>query len=141
MNLGRFGKGVIHEFVQVRPVTLGIGGVQNQVIVVGQEAKPMNLPVALLARLDQGLDEVMPVQVTAEDVLTSVPTAHDVINGATVLDSEFAGHGQTFSAMPRPVKRRQRAFLRSEPVPMLDPREAPGGHSDSSWEKDGRWPQ
>ena len=43
---------------------------QNQVIVVAHEAKGMNLPLGLLARLGQGLGEVVPVHAVEEDVFT-----------------------------------------------------------------------
>jgi hypothetical protein len=46
-----------------------------------------------LAGLGQGLDEIVPVHVIQKDVLTMVATAHDVINCARVLDTEFARHG------------------------------------------------
>ena len=42
--------------------------------------EPSHRPVGLLARLGQGPNEVVPVHVVQEDVLTLVPAAHDVIH-------------------------------------------------------------
>jgi hypothetical protein len=61
-------------------------------IVVAHQTKGMHLPVGLLACLSQGLDEVVPVHVVKEDVLTLVSTAHHVIHRSWILESELARH-------------------------------------------------
>jgi hypothetical protein len=41
--------------------------------VIGHQAKGMNLPPRLLARLSQAFEEIMPVDVVQEDVIALIP--------------------------------------------------------------------
>jgi hypothetical protein len=43
---------------------IGIGGFQHQRVVIAHQAKRMHLPTGLLARLNQGADNVMPISST-----------------------------------------------------------------------------
>lgn len=60
---------------------------------IAHEAKGMNLPGGLTARLSQGFEEILPVDVVEEDVIALVPPAHHVIHRARVFYSKFAWHG------------------------------------------------
>ncbi len=60
---------------------VGIGGFQNEMIMVAHQAIRVHLPIGFLTRLREGLDEVVPVHVVQKDVLALVATAHDVIDG------------------------------------------------------------
>jgi len=84
----------------------------------------MNLPVGLLARFGQGLDKVVPIHVIQEDVLTLVSTAHDVINRAGVLHSDFARRGESIARIGKQVEGKEAAFLGLTPFPAF---EAVGG--------------
>jgi hypothetical protein len=64
----------------------------------------------------QGLDEVVPVHVIEKDVLALVPTAHDVMDHAWILETEFAGHNKDMAWKVQNVKIQQQAFLRSDPI-------------------------
>jgi len=55
------------------------------------QAERVNVPVGLLARLGQGLDEVVSVNVQ-EDVLALVSAARYAIHRAGILDSNFTSH-------------------------------------------------
>ncbi|MDA1275833.1 MAG: hypothetical protein O2960_17600 [Verrucomicrobia bacterium] len=70
----------------------------------------MNLPVGLLARLGQSLDELMPVHVTQEDVFTLISTAHDVINRAGIPDSQFTRHAGRIAIIGKQLKGKEGLF-------------------------------
>jgi len=52
----------------------------------------VNLPTRLGASLAQRLNEALAIRITHEDQLAPVTAIHDVINRASVLDSQLAGH-------------------------------------------------
>ena len=57
-----------------------------------RKAEGVNLPAGLFTRLAEGFEEALPVLVVEEDGFPAVAAVHDVVDGAGVLDSEFAGH-------------------------------------------------
>ncbi len=65
---------------------------------IAHQAKGMYLPAGFYAGLGQGFDEVVPVHVVEEDVIPLVATTHDMVNRAGILESQFAGHGQSIAA-------------------------------------------
>jgi len=52
----------------------------------------MDLPAGFGASLGQRLQKGSPVNVVAEDSGFAIAAAHDVVNGALILDPEFSGH-------------------------------------------------
>jgi hypothetical protein len=52
----------------------------------------MDLPISFLASLAQCFQEDLPVAVGGKDRLAVVFAIHDVVDGARILDSEFASH-------------------------------------------------
>jgi hypothetical protein len=83
---------------------VGLGGFHHQVKVIGHEAIGMNLKTGLLARLGQGLEEILAIHIVQENVVPAVTPAHDMVNGARVLNSELARHGLTITEIQRTVK-------------------------------------
>ena len=61
-------------------------------IMIAHQAIGVNLPIGFLARFGQGLQEILPVHVIEKNILAPVAAAHDVIQGAGILDAPFAGH-------------------------------------------------
>ncbi len=54
----------------------------------------MNLETGLLACFRQGLEEVLPVHVAGKNALPPVATAHHVVNGTWIYDSQLPWHGR-----------------------------------------------
>ena len=52
----------------------------------------MDLPAGLLARLGQGLQEIMAIHIIQEDVLLSVSPAHHMTDGTGILNARLAWH-------------------------------------------------
>ncbi len=52
----------------------------------------VNLPARLGASLTQRLNEALAIRIIHENPLAPVTAIHDVINRASILDSELAGH-------------------------------------------------
>jgi hypothetical protein len=52
----------------------------------------VNLPARLGARLAQRLNEALAIRIIHEDPFAPVTAIHDVINRASTLDSQLAGH-------------------------------------------------
>ncbi len=52
----------------------------------------MNLPASLSANLAQRFDETLAIRIIHEDQFAPVTAIHDVINRASLLDSQLAGH-------------------------------------------------
>ncbi len=69
-----------------------IGGLDNQMKVVAHQAIRVELPAGLLTRFSQSLEEVLPVNVIQEDILPPVSSAHHMVNGTRVLNTDFARH-------------------------------------------------
>ena len=58
----------------------------------------MHLPVCLLTRLGQRLEEILPVHIIQKNVLPPVATAHDVVIGPRIFNTDFARHPVDFQA-------------------------------------------
>jgi len=71
---------------------LGVGRFHDQVKMVAHQAAGVDLPAGPLAGLGQGLEEVLSIDVVDKNVLLAVTPAHDVVNGAGILDSHFPWH-------------------------------------------------
>jgi hypothetical protein len=54
----------------------------------------VNLPARLCANLAQRLNEAPAIRIIHEDPFAPVTTIHDVINRASLLDSQLAGHAR-----------------------------------------------
>jgi hypothetical protein len=63
----------------------------------------MHLPSGLLARLGQGLYEVLPIHVIQENVLAPISSAHHVVDGVRIFNPYFARHGPFFAFLPSKV--------------------------------------
>ncbi len=72
---------------------VGLGGFDEEVIVVAHERPCMDVPAGHLAGLGEGVEEEAAVVVVKEDGLPAVATGHDVVVGAGGLDADAAGHG------------------------------------------------
>ena len=61
----------------------------------------VNLPAGLSASLAQRVDEALAIRIIHEDPFAPVTAIHDVINRASLLDSQLAGHdgGVALSAL------------------------------------------
>jgi hypothetical protein len=59
---------------------------------IRQEAIRVDLPAALAARLGQGFQKAAPILTVVKDGFPSVPTVHDVVNRAGILNSQLARH-------------------------------------------------
>ena len=79
---------------------IGIGRFQHQMIMIAHQAIGVNLPVRFLARFGQRLEEILPVHIVQEDVLTPVTPAHDMIHGPCIFDPSFAWHGGKHRSRP-----------------------------------------
>jgi hypothetical protein len=55
----------------------------------------VNLPTGLGASLAQRVDEALAIRIIHEDPFAPVTAIHDVINRASILDSQLAGHEGT----------------------------------------------
>ena len=77
----------------------GRGRFQHQVKVGFHQTIGMDLPVGLGASLGQSLQKGSPVNVVAEDGGFAIAAAHDVINGAPILDPQFSGHEEVLPAL------------------------------------------
>jgi hypothetical protein len=63
----------------------------------------MRLPVGLAARLAQRGQESLAVFVVLEDVLTPVPSVHDVIHRPRILNAQLPRHAQLLPTRPKSV--------------------------------------
>ncbi len=63
----------------------------------------MNLPAGLFAGLAERFEKAFQVVVVEEGSFPAVAAVHDGVEGARVLDSEFAGHARlAVSQWPKP---------------------------------------
>jgi hypothetical protein len=59
---------------------------------VSHQTIGMNLKASLLASFSEGFEEILMIDIIVEDVFPAIPTAHQVINGAWILNRNFPGH-------------------------------------------------
>jgi hypothetical protein len=58
----------------------------------------VNLPLRLAATLAQGLEKAKAICIVLKNRFPSIPTIHDVIDRAWILDSELPRHAATIAA-------------------------------------------
>jgi hypothetical protein len=68
------------------------------------QAIRLHWPLRFGASLAQRGQELLAVFVVPEDILTLIPTVHDVIHGPRILHAQLARHGQPLAASPGSVK-------------------------------------
>ena len=71
----------------------------------------MHLPAGFLAGFGQGLEEIVPVNVIQEDILTPVSTTHDVVDRTWVFNAQLAGHGRACAASAAQVKQKTKEYM------------------------------
>ena len=67
------------------------------------EAIGMDLPVGFGAGLGQGLHKGTPVNIVVKHRGFAIATAHDIVNGALILDPKFSGHEGSIIDLGEPV--------------------------------------
>jgi len=82
----------MHAIGQIR-----MRGFDHQVKMIAHQTIGMHLPIGLLARLGQCLEEILPVHIVHIDVLAPIPTAHHMVDGSRKIDSQLARHSLLFS--------------------------------------------
>ena len=87
---------------------IGPGRLDHQMKMIFHEAIGMHLPGSFGAGLREGFEETPAVEVVLEDGFAAVAAAHDVVNGAGVLDAKFAGHAGRLRASAESVNRKTR---------------------------------
>ena len=75
----------------------------------------MDLPLVLPASLRERLDEIISIHLLQEDVVALVATADQVLNGAGILDSHFAGHNHQGLDSPNPNAKPESKLYGSTP--------------------------
>src|SRR6185295_16889264 len=74
-----------------------LGSLCHQMKVIAHKAERMHLPACFLANLRQRPHEPLPILVIPENRLSSVTSAHHVVNRPGIFHSDLAGHAQTLS--------------------------------------------
>ena len=64
----------------------------------------MHSKSCFLAGFGEGFQKIVPIYVTRKNMLAPIPSAHDVINCAGVLNAQLARHGSLLPAAGYPVK-------------------------------------
>jgi hypothetical protein len=65
---------------------IGVGGLQNQMVMVAHQAPGMHLPAGFLARFGQGFDQIVPVHIVQKNVFAPVAPAHHMIHGTGIFN-------------------------------------------------------
>ena len=63
--------------------------------VIAHQTIRMNLELGFDTRLGEGLQEILAIHVIKEDVTPAIASAHYVVDGSWVLDSNLARHGHS----------------------------------------------
>ncbi len=71
---------------------IGLRCLDHLMKMIRHEDIGVNLPARLGANLAQRLDEALAIRIIHEDQFALVTAIHDVINRASILDSQLAGH-------------------------------------------------
>ena len=71
---------------------IGLGRLDDQVKVIHHHAICMHLPTRLEAGLAERFQESLAIGVILEDRFAPIPSIHDVIHRAGILDSHLARH-------------------------------------------------
>jgi hypothetical protein len=83
---------------------MALGCFHHQMEMIAHQTVGVNLEIRLLAGLGQSLEKFLAIHLVVENVLPAVPTTHDVVNGAWILDAQLARHGGTLHPTPNQVK-------------------------------------
>src|SRR5437899_563783 len=75
-----------------------MGEGRYQVEVVAHQAPRVNLPVGFFASLGQGLEKILPIHIIVIDPLTTIATAHDVVDHPGILNSQRPRHSSQLSS-------------------------------------------
>ena len=71
---------------------MGLRRLDHPLKMIRPEDRGVNLPARLGAKLAQHLDVALAIRSIPEDPFAPVTAIHDVINRASLLDSQLAGH-------------------------------------------------
>ena len=71
---------------------IGLRRLDHPMKMIRHEDIGVNLPTRLGASLAQRLNEALAIRIIHEDQLAPVTAIHDVINRASILDSQLPGH-------------------------------------------------
>ncbi|MDB6055940.1 MAG: hypothetical protein JWN25_3463, partial [Verrucomicrobiales bacterium] len=58
----------------------------------------------LLAGLAQGFEEILSIDIVVINVLPSISSAHQLIDGSWIFHSDFARHGSSLTRIPNPSR-------------------------------------
>jgi hypothetical protein len=61
---------------------------------IAHQTVGVHLPAGLLAGCPQGPEKISSIQIIAKNLLTPIASAHQVVNGSLVLNSQLARHHQ-----------------------------------------------
>ena len=79
---------------------IGVGCFNHQVEMIAHQAIGMDLETGFRAGFGQRFEEIVAINIGFVDVLLAVATAHDVVDGAGILDSELSWHGPDDASAP-----------------------------------------
>jgi hypothetical protein len=71
----------------------------------------MHFPAGFLAGFGQGLEEIVPVNVIQEDILTPVSTTHDVVHCTRVFNAQLARHALPCAESAAQVKQKTKEYM------------------------------
>ena len=91
---------------------IGLGRLQQEMVVVGHRHLRRHPPARALAHLAQGLEEATPIRGVLENRLPPVPAFENVINRPGIYHARFASHPST---LPKSLRPRQERNSRSDP--------------------------
>jgi hypothetical protein len=80
---------------------IGVRSFDHEVKVIGHQAIRVNLKPRLVAGFGQSLEKILPIDIARKDALTTITTAHYMINRASILNSDFPGHAAFFKNAAR----------------------------------------
>jgi hypothetical protein len=81
-------------------------GAEEKVEVVGHQHEAEQLPAKPTDRQSQSIHKALAVRLVVEDPLTPIAPAHDMIDGASVLDSQRLAHTASLTPGQRCVNRK-----------------------------------
>ena len=82
---------------------IGLRRLDHPIKMTRPEDRGVNLPARLGANLPQRLDEALAIRSIPEDPFAPVTAIHDVINRASRLDSQLAGHPGRLALAASPI--------------------------------------
>ena len=82
---------------------MGLRRLDHPMKMIRTEDIGVNLPVRLGAHLAQRLDEALAIRSIPEDPFVPVTAIHEVVNRASLLDSQLAGHSLRVALAALPI--------------------------------------